>query len=238
MIKACGWLGFKYVRVPFSHPRACNLCGYEGPFLPTGLYYIRPDAICASCRSTDRQRLLAFAVSSGTWSATDKDILHFAPEPNIVNLLKAEAHRYVTADLYEKADVAWNIESIPADDATFDAVFCSHVLEHVDAAKALAEIHRILRSNGVAFLMVPIYEAMSQSYFDASQTSEDQRYLHFHQPDHVRLLGRDFIDLVKATGFHVDEFEATSAQIIRHGLQRGEKVFIATKKQAGEPASR
>ncbi len=47
-------------------------------------------------------------------------------------------------------------ESIPFDDATFDVVFCSHVLEHVhDRYKALSEMKRVLRPSGVLIIGMP-----------------------------------------------------------------------------------
>lgn len=43
-------------------------------------------------------------------------------------------------------------------DASFDAVWCSHVLEHVqNPGLALAEIRRILKPQGLLFLIVPEY---------------------------------------------------------------------------------
>jgi SAM-dependent methyltransferase len=43
-------------------------------------------------------------------------------------------------------------------DASFDAVWCSHVLEHVqNPGQALGEIRRVLKSQGMLFLIVPEY---------------------------------------------------------------------------------
>ncbi|WP_229429436.1 class I SAM-dependent methyltransferase [Methylomonas fluvii] len=43
-------------------------------------------------------------------------------------------------------------------DASFDAVWCSHVLEHVqNSGLALAEIRRVLKPQGMLFLVVPEY---------------------------------------------------------------------------------
>lgn len=48
------------------------------------------------------------------------------------------------------------MEAFPA--AAFDAVWCSHVLEHVtNPGLALAEIRRVLKPNGILFLIVPEY---------------------------------------------------------------------------------
>lgn len=45
-----------------------------------------------------------------------------------------------------------------------DAVFCSHVLEHVNDAKALQEIHRILKPGGRLIAMVPTCEGRDKTY--------------------------------------------------------------------------
>lgn len=234
LIKLVSALGYTYARVPVSFPRECNLCGYSGNFRYSGLYAIRPDALCMSCWSTDRERLFAIYVDRSGWTSNNKEILHFAPEPRIVKLLKPVAKRYLTADLFsERADVDWNIEQIPAEGGSFDAVICSHVLEHVDTEKALREIHRVLRPGGRALLMIPIEEALEKTYTDATITTEDERYLHFHQPDHVRIIGRDFMDQVRAAGFLLEEFLAHPRDIVKHGLQIGEKVFVAVKPSQG-----
>jgi SAM-dependent methyltransferase len=45
---------------------------------------------------------------------------------------------------------------LPFDDATFDRVICSEVLEHIpDDRKAMEEIHRVLRPGGTAAVTVP-----------------------------------------------------------------------------------
>ena len=230
LIKFISMTGYTYARVPFSAPRECNICGYSGTFRHSGLYFIRPDALCKSCWSTDRERLFALYLESSKWNSGGKAILHFAPESKIVKLLKPSAARYVTADLFTKAvDVNWDIENIPADSMSFDAVVCSHVLEHVDTEKALGEISRILKIGGKSFIMVPINEALAKTYVNERMTTEDQHYLHFHQRDHARILGRDFKDQILAAGFTLDEFSADGSDVVRYGLLMGEKVFIATR---------
>jgi len=230
VIKLLSVLGYNYARLPFSAPRECNICGYTGPFRHSGLYFIRPDALCKSCWSTDRERLFALYLKHSNWSSDNREILHFAPEQSIVKLLKPSTRRYITADLFSKtADVNWDIEKIPAEAQSFDTIVCSHVLEHVDTEKALREIFRVLKTGGRAFLMVPIEEALENTYVNSAATTEDQRYLHFHQPDHARILGRDFKDQIRAAGFLLEEFSADGNDIVRYGLLIGEKVFVATR---------
>jgi predicted SAM-dependent methyltransferase len=61
---------------------------------------------------------------------------------------------------------------LPFDDATFDGVFCEHVLEHFsheDGTRLAAEVRRILRPGGVFRVIVPDAEFVLKSYFDAPQ---------------------------------------------------------------------
>lgn len=49
-----------------------------------------------------------------------------------------------------------DLETLPLVNASFDAIFCSQVLEHVaDPLKVLQEFHRILKPGGVLLLSVP-----------------------------------------------------------------------------------
>ena len=60
------------------------------------------------------------------------------------------------ARLLENVDVC---DMSVFDDASFDAVWCSHVLEHVgNVDKALAEIKRVIKPKGYLFLCVPPFK--------------------------------------------------------------------------------
>ncbi len=51
-----------------------------------------------------------------------------------------------------------NAEQLPFDDATFDKIICSEVLEHIPSYQnVLAEINRILKIGGIAAISVPRY---------------------------------------------------------------------------------
>jgi ubiquinone/menaquinone biosynthesis C-methylase UbiE len=67
-----------------------------------------------------------------------------------------------------------DLEAIALPDDSIDVVVASHVLEHVDDKKALAEIRRVLRSDGVAPLMVPIVEGWDSTYVDPSITTRSE----------------------------------------------------------------
>jgi SAM-dependent methyltransferase len=88
-----------------------------------------------------------------------------------------------------------DLTNLPYPDASFDVVLANHVLEHVaDNARALAEIHRVLRPGGWAMLQVPIAHKLEHTREDASVTSPCERERLFGQRDHVRLYGRNYPD--------------------------------------------
>jgi SAM-dependent methyltransferase len=55
-----------------------------------------------------------------------------------------------------KPDVVGSVLDLPFEDASFDGVMCTEVLEHVpDPSRALAEIRRVMRGGGLLYLTVP-----------------------------------------------------------------------------------
>jgi SAM-dependent methyltransferase len=211
------------------HPRTCTICGYHGKFHAWGMPLVL-DLACARCDSLDRHRLFALMDERHGILRDTKSLLHFAPEDILRRHFGKRFPDYRAVDLF-RADVDFqcNIEDtkLPAD--SIDAVFASHILEHVDDRKAMAELHRILRPGGTLIAMVPLIEAWEQTYEDPAITSKSDRDLHFGQYDHVRYYGRDFTKRLTDAGFEVTAYCATPIECAKYGLQRGEKVFVANK---------
>lgn len=204
----------------------CNLCGYTGRFDSFGDTN-RFGAMCPKCRSLERARLFGLAIDAGFLSFTGKDVLHFAPERSIRELVQPRAKSYVTADITpDIADLVLNIEDIALESATKDIIVCSHVLEHVDDRKALREMHRVLRPGGQLIAQVPIVESW-HTFEDGSVVTPEGRRKYFAQDDHVRYYGRDFRERVTDAGFDLAEFSATGKQAGDHSLLRGEIWFRA-----------
>jgi SAM-dependent methyltransferase len=210
-------------------PRECPLCGYHGKFLGYGYPYAC-DVYCPKCGSLERHRLLCLANQEHGFF-NGKDVLHFAPEEAVRKLaLAASPRSYITADLFaDNVDRRENIEAISLEDRQFDVAVCLHVLEHVNDRTAIAELYRVLRPDGLLIAMFPIVEGWDDTFEDTSKTSEADRLLYFGQHDHARYFGRDARKRLSAPGFVVEEFTAVEPFVSRHGLARGEKIFLCRR---------
>lgn len=211
-------------------PRNCTICGYTGRFYSYG-YPLTADVICPSCLSVERHRALALRANQEPLFE-GKDVLHFAPEPSLSAFVRKKGPRsYKTADLFKPGvDLRLDLCAINLPDELVDLVLCLHVLEHVpDDRKAMSEIRRILRPSGVAVLMVPMEEGLDDTYENPAVVSEADRLIHFGQEDHVRFYGKDFRDRLRDAKFSVSEWVSKEPYVLKHGLRRGERVFVCTR---------
>jgi len=217
---------------PFAQ-RRCNMCGFEGWFDRFG----RPpriDAKCPKCKSLERHRQLHMVLETEDLPLDVKDsnqrVLHFAAESIFQEKFRQRYKNYTTADLFQTADKTLNLEDIDEPDGSYDIVIANHVLEHVDDAKASKELCRVLAPGGIFICMVPIIEGWDSSYEMSGIDTEEGRWLHFGQYDHIRYYGKDFRQRIMEGGFsRLHEFTAEGQDVIDYGLMRGEKVFIFEK---------
>lgn len=73
--------------------------------------------------------------------------------------------------------VLGDIEAMPFDDATFNTVLCTEVLEHVpDTAKAIAEIRRVLRPGGIFIGSTPARSPIWRLRFLSSTCPHDEPF--------------------------------------------------------------
>lgn len=212
-----------------ERPRECPICGWRGRFINFGTPP-QFDVVCPDCGSHPRQRLLKLVQESHAVIRPGGALLHFAPEKPLKPIIRSvQAASYVTADLRPGYDLVLDIENIDRPAASVDTIICSHVLEHVDDGRALAELFRILKPGGRLIAMIPILEGADRTYENAAVTSWRERKIHFGGGTHVRYYGRDFRDRVRNAGFSLTEYAADEYDPIRYGLIRGERVFVAGK---------
>lgn len=212
----------------------CPCCGYVGPFRAFG-NPVRTGCGCPGpgpCESLERHRLFQLGLQRGAFAVTNRDVLHFAPEGAVRRSIKIQQPKSYRTSTYPggNGDLHLNLEAIDLPDGSVDVVVASHILEHVDGAKALAEIARILRSGGNLLAMVPLVEGWPTTYENPAITTELDRLHHFGQGDHMRYYGADFRDRIMAAGMEQDEFGVGGNDSVKYRIERGEKIFIGTKR--------
>jgi len=163
-----------------------------------------------------------------------KQFLHIAPEPFFIRKFqKIEKIKYITGDLESiLAMIRLDLTTIPFGADSFDAIYCSHVLEHIqDDKKALGELFRILKPGGWAVLQVPI--TAEKTYEDATILDPKERERFFGQYDHVRKCGLDYVDRMRAVGFNSKIFHAddliTEKESFYMGVQLNRVVIFCEK---------
>jgi hypothetical protein len=206
--------------------RECPVCGYSGRFSPVRH---KVDVWCPSCDSRSRHRLIQLWLDQEKPLPDGCSVLHFAAEDCLRPALTACCGSYVTADLNDLFDVQLDIQDMALADASYDVVIANHVLEHVDDARALAEIARVLTPGGLAVITVPIIEGWDKSYEDPTITDAETRRRVMSDPDHLRWYGRDIRDKIAAAGLIFDEYVAKEPDVSRCGLARAEKIFLGRK---------
>lgn len=189
--------------------RYCPICNrYSRRFLDAGTIR-RLEAKCPCCGSLERHRLawLFFKKNTNLFSDDKIKFLHIAPEDCFKNRFQAMfRNNYITADLYgRKSKIKMDITCIQFPNDSFDVIYCSHVLEHVENDKqAMREFFRVLKKNGWAILNVPITD--KNTFEDPSIVDPKERLKAFGQSDHVRRYGLDYADRLREAGFSVDVF--------------------------------
>lgn len=206
-------------------------------FLPYGYNKIRNNVLSPSTYSLERHRLLWLYLKNETSFFKAKlKVLHFAPESALMNQFKKLKNlSYDTIDLNSPiADIKADICDLPFLDNSYDFILCNHVLEHiVDDNKAIRELYRVLKKNGIGIFQVPIDYNRDTTFEDFSVTNKKERNKLFGQYDHVRIYGLDFFDRIQKAGFSVERCEYTSKlskeDIIKFCLPKKEIIPICRK---------
>lgn len=193
----------------------CPCCGRTfRHFLSAGADR-RLNVRCPNCRSLERHRFVWLFLERKTeLLSSTHSLLHVAPERCFYEqLIQVPTLNYMPVDKFTEGNSYpsriknMDITAIPSPDNSFDAILCSHVLEHIpDEATALQELHRVLKPNGWAILLVPIRKDWAETYEDPTITTPIEREQAYGQFDHVRYYGRDFDQRLSAAGFQAECF--------------------------------
>jgi SAM-dependent methyltransferase len=152
-------------------------------------------------------------------------------------MITRKQQSYETTDLdMPGVDFHSDLARIPRPDAAYDAIICSHVLEHVaDDRVAMRELRRVLAPGGWAVLQVPIAARAERTDEEEPGTHlpPEERAGRFGDPTHARLYAEaDYVRRLEEAGFSV---RATSAvellgerAVRSYALAPGEKVFFCT----------
>lgn len=80
---------------------------------------------------------------------------------------------------YSTVDVVASLTDLPLEDASIDGFVCDNVLEHVnEPIKAVAELHRVLKTGGVGYISTPFLYPFHSSPYDYQRwTAGGLKYL-------------------------------------------------------------
>lgn len=206
-------------------------------FLPYGYEEQRENVLSPSTLSLERHRLLWLYLKNETdFFTSKKKMLHFAPEQAFYKRFRSMKNLdYTTTDLNSPlADVKADICDLPFETDSYDIIFCNHVLEHIpDDTKAMQEIYRILRPEGLAILQIPQDLKREKTFEDDSITDPKERAQIFGQYDHVRVYGRDYFNKLRSIGFKVEEVDysqqLSTEDIDKYRLAEGEILPVCRK---------
>lgn len=217
----------------------CNVCEQSFlTFLPAG-DEPRAHTRCPNCLSIDRQRQLWHIIS--TIVKNRKRILHISPEKGLSSCLrKTKEVDYYAIDYFTKGYKypsyvqKMNLLDLKFEDAYFDLIICSHVLEHIQEDRnALKELYRALNEKGVCYIIVPLFEELTVTYENPKITTAEERFKHFGQHDHVRKYGLDIHNKFEEAGFNVVKTTGvenlTQNEKLKYGFLNAENIFELRK---------
>lgn len=231
--------------INFEKENYCPICGNLSEFESYGATP-RSHVKCPHCNSLERHRLV-FYLFQQRYSdlLTNKNIalLHFAPETMFYNYFRNNKNidYYpvdISPEIYEARHIhirsKVDMENIPYENNKFDFIYNCHVLEHVpNDNKAMQELYRVLKDDGVCITMVPLFRDLDKTFEDEKHNTPELRLKYYGQHDHRRKYGLDFKEKLEDVGFNVEE--VMTEDIIKSSIDKKilkltqDTIFICTK---------
>ncbi len=208
--------------------RKCPICGRDVVYMPISNYYeyrerkyhtvpMEMETLnkvrhrCPVCGGVDRERMIVtFLNDIGLQTMNGIKLLQFAPSAVLEQWIKTNCPKTV----YESTDLCMEGVTFQADiqdmymveDDSYDIIICSHVLEHVeDDKKALRELRRILKPDGMILFLVPV-DLSCEGIDEAWGLSEEENWKRFGQGDHCRRYGKQaMLQRIENEGLSVNE---------------------------------
>lgn len=243
-----------YEKEIFTGCNSCNICGVENVRFETSPAHgdesffekhtiigggSRNNCICPVCNSIDRYRFVYWVLQNKTdifQVGGKKNILHFAPEGPIYDILKKQKDTsYYPCDLFPYVGmIKVDVTDIQFKDNLFDFIIINHVMEHIpDEMQALKELYRVLKPSGTLVLSIPIDQNRDETYEDSRIVTKEDRSRYYGQEDHVRLYGRDYKERFSKVGFEITEYSPNKEmdeEIIRkYGFIENDVVMLCRK---------
>lgn len=151
---------------PGEFALAAARCPFCGPSLFVRLHRDDGGVRCARCAAGTIHVAIGLALRDEVRDLSVGDACEFSARGPLVEHLRRHARSVAVSEYFD--DVApgelrsgvrcEDMQRLTYDDASFDVVTHTEVLEHVpDDRRALAELHRILRPGGVMAFTVPLH---------------------------------------------------------------------------------
>jgi ubiquinone/menaquinone biosynthesis C-methylase UbiE len=120
-------------------------------------------------------------------------------------------------------------ESLPFEDESFDTVYSSHVLEHVnDEHKALEEMARVLKANGVAIIGMPTATMAWINWFSQIFFTTHIKVYEFFRFFGVKGRVKRFVDIFRITSHSYPRSNTITYDFCHYRTSNWERTILRT----------
>jgi len=97
----------------------------------------------------------------------------------IMNRMKSQKYFRLDIDSEAKPDIVGDAHQLPLKEGSVDVIICKSVLEHLkEPWKAIKEMHRVLKKNGILYFLVPMMNRIHAAPNDYYRFTKDgMKYL-------------------------------------------------------------